>query len=135
MFVTPSWLFFTFSWKVAKSLSLGRGYFELLKARGIQKNKKKKICSGTDSAEIPKEFLKSQSSALLNKAGMLFPPISIFPWFDLEVGKMSLLLLRDFCCRKRDVLTRSRKKVQSHPVHLPPVKDEGCPPGSPVMLL
>ena len=42
MFVTPSWLFFTFSWKVAKSLSLGRGYFELLKARGIQKDKKKK---------------------------------------------------------------------------------------------
>lgn len=67
MFLTPSWLFFSYSWKVAKSLSLGRGCFELVNAREIQEDKKKKendliSILGQILLKFP-EIFKSQFSA------------------------------------------------------------------------
>lgn len=109
-----------------KSLSLGRGCFELVKGGGIQEDKKKEKKENDLISILPQILLKfpkifeSQSSALLNKTACYFLPSPCF--LGGKEGEPASLgidsaLESMMCCEEQ-------KKVQGHSV------SEGCSPGS-----
>lgn len=91
-------------------------------SEGEKKKKEKSylVYYGTDLSGSPGHFQKSVVCSA-EIAAWFFSPISIFPWFDLKLGKMSPHLL-GFCFRKCDVLWRADQSPRSF-VHLPVVKD------------